>query len=57
MHWIFLIFAVLAAVFAGLGAVSVWLIVMTMALKVGAVVIVVMGLYLIGMYIFNRRKS
>ena len=58
MHWVFLAVAVLAIGLFQLGAMSVWVVVLTLALQVALVVAGVFALYVAVMFLWRRyRKS
>ncbi len=54
MFWAFLMFAGIAAVFAQLGAMSVWLSVLKGGLMLALLVVAVMGIALLWRKVFNR---
>ena len=58
MHWVFLAVAVLAIGLFQLGAMSVWVVVLSLALQVALIVAGVLALYVAVMFLWRRyRKS
>lgn len=55
MHWIFICFAAVALAFILLGALSVWVVILDLALKAMLLVAVVSAVYFIWQRLFGRK--
>lgn len=57
MHWIFLILALIAIVLVSLGALSVWVSVLSLALKIVFALLVGLALYNVMQFVWQRYRS